>query len=175
MLEILPIKPVDAAKLANFQTQAFIEAYRSIHTMDNMMAYCTKAYTYEAALIDIIDTNTVCFGAFNLQKELEGYYIVKHHALPDSKGPQNTASELKRLYIGEQNYKSGLGAKLYHHAIEEITKQGSDTVWLCVSNRNYRAQTFYQKRGFNFTGKGPELKVGKDTLTSSYLSRRIIP
>jgi GNAT superfamily N-acetyltransferase len=175
MHEILSIKPIDAAKLANFQAQTFIEAYRSIHTMDDMMAYCTEVYTYEAALADIIDANTLCFGAFNQQKELEGYYTIKQHALPDIKVPQNTTSELKRLYIGEQNYKSGLGSKLYHHAIKEIIKQGSDTVWLCVSNRNYRAQTFYQKRGFNFTGQGPELKVGKDTLTSSYLSRRIIP
>jgi ribosomal protein S18 acetylase RimI-like enzyme len=168
MYDFLPITTDQASLLAGFQTQAFIDAYSDLHSLEDIHAYCDVAYTPENALADISDPNTLCLGAFDRDGSLSGYYIVNHHNMPD--GDDRFASELKRIYIAKSVYGTGLGSILYDHAVRAIREYGSKGLWLCVSNRNYRAQKFYQKRGFVFAGIGPELYVGKDVLTSSFLT-----
>ena len=66
-------------------------------------------------------------------------------------------------------YGTGLGLKLFNNATEKAKAKGSKWMWLCVSDKNYRAQSFYKKLGFSISGSGPTLEVGTDMLSSSIL------
>ncbi|UTW56712.1 N-acetyltransferase [Kordiimonas sp. SCSIO 12610] len=175
MFEIKRLLQCDAEKLAKFQTQAFYDAYHTLHAKEDMDAYCSAAYTPATALADIIHKASDCYGAFDSASALHGYYILMHIPMPSIVTLPNRvfASELKRLYIAKSAYGTGLGNRLYNHALDIVQKRGVEGLWLNVSNRNYRAQTFYQDRGFNYAGNGPKLTVGNDILTSSYLTLKL--
>jgi ribosomal protein S18 acetylase RimI-like enzyme len=100
-----------------------------------------------------------------------GYYIVRHRRCPVNL--DGDASELKQLYVLSSEYGSGLGKALLAHALAVIRDAGRSWVWLCVADRNLRAQAFYRKHGFRPAGPGPVLAVGSDRLPSTIMVRRL--
>ena len=57
----------------------------------------------------------------------------------------------------------------FDDAVREATSRGAKCLWLSVSDKNLRAQRFYEKLGFLPAGRGPDFHVGTDTLTSKIL------
>ncbi len=150
--------------------ESFIQAYTAEHSMDNIQKYCELNFTEENAKKVLNDGASKCIIATDGQ-EPSGFYVLQHHDCPiELDGP---SSELKQIYILSDYYGKGLGKLLYEHAVQSTIKAGKSWLWLCVSDLNFRAQSFYKKLGFNAIGKGPELNVGSDVLNSSLMALRI--
>lgn len=165
-IEIDQIGTESAVQLAELQTRTFAEAYADVHSSADIKKYCASHYSSEAAANDLSSEKTVCCVGL-LNAEPSGYYMVKHQACPISLDSQS--SELKQIYVLSSAYGVGLGRALYEHALAMIRSEGNRSVWLCVSDKNHRAQVFYEKLGFEKIGAGPLLIVGKDELSSSVL------
>jgi ribosomal protein S18 acetylase RimI-like enzyme len=168
MFDIQPLTTREAVTLAHVQAETFKQAYANIHTAEDIDAYCSSAYSVETAVQELSSDNTKCYAGITSEGDVAGYYIA--NTTPCSIEQKVPSGELKRLYILETAYGSGLGAALFDHSVQTFKSLNINCVWLCVSNRNYKAQKFYQKRGFEFAGQGPLLHVGKDSLTSSILT-----
>ena len=159
-----------AAQLAELQAETFKQAYGDVHSAEDISAYSLANYTVEAASNELASDQTVCCVGFKLFEPV-GYYIVKHDDCPIAVGSKS--SELKQIYILASEYGAGLGKMLYEHALETIRSAGSQWVWLCVSDINFRAQAFYKKLEFKKLGTGPVLEVGKERLLSSILAHKL--
>lgn len=164
------IGPDHAAQLADLQVDTFKQAYVDFHSPEDITSYCVAHYTPDLARAELSSEKTLCCVGL-LDSDLSGYYIVKHQSSPIELGFES--SELKQIYVLDSAYGNGLGRALYDHALKSIQSVGHRWVWLCVSDTNYRAQAFYDKHGFRRIGDGPDLKIGKDRLTSSVLALEI--
>lgn len=60
--------------------------------------------------------------------------------------------ELARLYLREEALGKGLGAAFMRAAHAEARRQGCQTLWLGVYDRNVRAREFYRRSGFADVG-----------------------
>ena len=97
--------------------------------------------------------------------------MIRHANAPHTlDGP---AAELKQIYVLADEFGTGTGRHLFDTALADIKNAGGEWVWLTVSDRNHRAQAFYEKQGFSRIGPGETITVGDDTLRSSILARRI--
>lgn len=168
MIEIGQITINDAQNLATLQAATFRQAYADVHTAQEIETYCRTHYTLENARKELSLAETVCCIGW-LASKPSGYYLVKHHACPIPL--EGISSELKQIYVLSSAYGKGLGAALFDHAVTAVRSSGSKWVWLCVSDINYRAQAFYMKLGFAKVGSGPILQVGRDSLSSSILTK----
>ena len=168
MIEIRPIGTNHAAQLATLQADTFRQAYSDVHSSEDIEAYCLTHYVTEVAAMDLSSEETVCCMGL-LDSRPSGYYMVKHRACPVAL--DDKSSELKQIYVLSSAYGRGLGQALFDHAIATVRSSGSEWVWVCVSDINYRAQAFYRKLKFAKIGIGPVLKVGKDNLSSSILAK----
>jgi ribosomal protein S18 acetylase RimI-like enzyme len=166
-IKIDRIGPDRAAQLADLQVRTFKQAYSEVHSREDIDAYCHAHYTSETAEAELSSEQTVCCVGL-LDSAPVGYYMVNHHASPIDLGSKS--SELKQIYVLSSAYGNGLGRALYDHALATIRSAGHLWVWLCVSDINYRAQSFYDRLGFAKVGVGPVLEVGKDKLKSSILA-----
>ena len=63
------------------------------------------------------------------------------------------AFEVQRIYVLKAYHGQGLGKILFEFALEEAKKRGFDWVWLGVWEKNFRAQEFYSKYGFEKFGR----------------------
>ena len=153
-------------ELVRLWVETFTQAYKDMHSPENIQAYCAKHYSIEAAIDVLSHDENICLVAYK-EAHPVGFYILKHHRCPLKLDGES--SELKQIYIFSREYGSGLGASLLEHAFEVARHAGRTWLWLCVSDTNHRAQSFYKKFGFNAIGPGPTLEVGTDRLASTLL------
>src|SRR5262245_249933 len=60
--------------------------------------------------------------------------------------------ELAKLYVRERFHGTGIAGALLKSAMDAAGTFGYDMMWLCVWERNLRAQAFYRKSGFTVVG-----------------------
>lgn len=77
------------------------------------------------------------------------------------------AGEIFALYILEEFYDRGVGARLFEAAMEQM--KDCDPVVLRLLEGNERAAKFYEKQGFRFDGKREPILLG----TERFLRRMV--
>ena len=150
--------------------ETFTQAYDTIHTPENIRAYCAQNYSTEDAIAVLSSDQFDCTLVYRENIPV-GYYILKHQPCPTQL--DGNSYELKQIYILSSEYGNGLGKMLFGHALD-VTRQASCRwLWLCVSDSNHRAQKFYKKLKFKPIAPGPILEVGTDKLSSTIMILRI--
>lgn len=176
---------IDAVTLlSQLSCDTFLQAYKNVHSDKDMQEYCAQYYSRDAIRKFLLPDSVQAVVAFDNQScqakdenagdGAAGYYSLNHQPCPYLTDHQRysqkvKSTELKQIYILSNFYGLGLGDKLFQHALDEAKKNQSYYLWLCVSDKNVRAQSFYLKRGFHRSCSGPTLKVGEDTLSSSVM------
>ena len=166
MIEVRRVDEAFSHSLAELWATTFKQAYDATHSTENIRAYCSSNYTVDAARATLSDPRVVCKVAFKSSTAI-GFYVVKHHACPVPL--DGASSELKQIYLMAPAYGSGVGRMLLNDASDVIRKAGRSWMWLAVSDRNVRAQSFYRKFAFQPLGCGPVFEVGSDRLTSTLM------
>ena len=156
----------DARQLVYLWGATFKQAYETVHSAENINTYCAQHYTLPIAKELLSNNDVICFFAIRKNNPV-GFYILKHHPCPIP--PNDTAAELKQIYILASEYGKGLGRTLFEHASDEARNARFHWLWLCVSDRNFRAQAFYKKLNFKPVAVGPILEVGTDRLSSTIM------
>ena len=170
MFELQVVGTENSDQLVKLWVETFKQAYEDVHSPEDIAAYCAANFTSDSASRELSSPQIVCCIG-SIENDPRGFYLVKHHSCPIA--IDSDSSELKQIYVLATEYGNGLGRSLYEHAIECIRAAGSGSVWLSVSDINYRAQAFYKKLGFDKLGRGPILKVGSERLTSSIMAYKL--
>jgi len=157
-----------ASILSKLWKDTFSQAYKDVHTPENIQAYCTINFSIEMAISELKNNKVICKIA-TLDDDAVGFYLLKEHDCPVPLDGSST--ELKQIYILSNHFGKGLGKMLFEDAMQSIKQNGRGHVWLCVSDINYRAKAFYNKLGFKAVGTGPIFVVGSDRLTSTVLAK----
>lgn len=168
MFEIEKAGAEDASTLQDLWVRTFRQAYANLHSEENIRLYCADNYSIGQTRAALADPATDCVIA-RQGGAPAGLYVVKHHDCPARK-LDGGASELKQIYVLAEYYGAGLGKALFESALDAIRAKGRQWVWLVVSDKNTRAQRFYEKQSFTRVGAGPVLEVGTDRLPSTILA-----
>jgi ribosomal protein S18 acetylase RimI-like enzyme len=168
--ELRHARSSDADVLSRLLSTTFEEAYKDVHSPENIHAYCESNYSLGEVRATLQDASVVCKVAYSNCKAV-GFFLIKHHNCPI---PLNGASsELKQIYVLSSEYGRGTGKLLFDDAIRCTRNAKSSWIWLIVSDYNRRAQSFYRKSQFEPLGAGPELVVGTDRLSSTVMTLKV--
>lgn len=165
-LMLSSLAPKHASLLQQLWATTFATAYDEVHSPENIANYCETNFTLQAAQNTLSDPQTICKLAGSETAPL-GFYVVRQAGCPAN--ALSPAFELKQIYLMAEAYGTGIGKALFEDAVAEIRSRGAKCMWLSVSDKNIRAQRFYQKLGFVPAGRGPNFHVGTDRLTSQVL------
>jgi len=173
MIDLRIVAEDFSSELAALWSTTFVQAYDGVHTPGDITTYCADNFTELKARAALTDPSAVCTVAFDGTAPL-GFYIATTHDAPIPLDAP--AGELKQLYLLPCAYSTGLGGRLLADAMSALAARGRTWMWLAVSVRNSRAQTFYMKNGFASLGpdgNGPVFQVGAERLPSTLMARRI--
>ncbi len=169
-VEIRRVGPDAAEALARLSAETFRLAYDSLHSADNIAAYCAATFTPDKLAVLLDEPMIHCEVAF-LDDEAVGFAMTAHHDGPLAMvGP---ASELKRLYVLPQVYGMGIGKALFKGAVMAARAVRRRHMWLSVADINIRGRPFYDRLGFKVIGVGPTFMVGHDRVTSTLMARSL--
>jgi diamine N-acetyltransferase len=143
--------PEDAAALAELGARTFRDAFEADNTPEDMALYLASSYGPDLQSAELRNAGIVTLLAEH-ETRLAGYSQLREGPAPDCVGGQRPI-ELWRFYVERAWQGRGVAQMLMAATIDAAAARGADSVWLCVWERNHRAQAFYRKFGFEDRGE----------------------
>lgn len=141
----------DAGRLAELGAETFTETFAEQNTPEDLGAYLSEAFT-AARLAEELADDASTFWLAEVEGEPAGYAKLHAGEAPACVGGDRPI-ELARLYVLRRWLGRGVGETLMRECVEEARRQGYQTMWLGVWERNARAQAFYRRWGFRKVGE----------------------
>ena len=145
-IEIKPAGLQEADLIANIARKTFMETYGEMNTPENMEAYLNSQFSDEKLLEELQHPRTRFFLAY-----LNGIPAAFTKVRDDRKAKkleEIKAIEIQRIYVLQEYQGFSLGKAMLDMIKELARKDGYQTIWLQVWQKNNKAIRFYQKAGF---------------------------
>lgn len=145
-INIRKVKPEEVSELRTMSIATFRDTFAHDNTEEQMQEYFDTAFSQEVLSEELAEKESRYFFI-----EVDG---IKAGFLKTNTGQAQTEQELEqsfeiqRLYICQGFQGLGLGKKLFEFALQEGRRLGCQWAWLGVWEKNYKAQAFYEKYGF---------------------------
>jgi ribosomal protein S18 acetylase RimI-like enzyme len=156
----------DAAALAAFATQAFIDTYAAHNTEKDLRAYLAEAYGAPQQTRELTDPQMITVLAEG-PRGIIGYAQLRRKDVPPCVTHERPV-EIYRFYVDRTAHGTGVAARLMTEAFASARDLGGKHVWLGVWERNARALAFYRKQGFADVGT-QDFLLGGDRQTDRVL------
>lgn len=140
----------DAAVIAMLGTVTFFEAYFEQDDPRDLANYLSENFSREQIEEELSDPGSTFLIAYRTEKAV-GYARLLRGSTADGVEHENTI-ELKRIYVVERYWKTGVGTQLLEECIRIARAEGFDSIWLGVWEQNTRALPFYARHGFKAVG-----------------------
>ncbi len=144
MLKIRPLTPQDAPILTPLAWKVFVDTFLPTNKAEDVLDYANSALTETAFLRDLKDPLYFTFGCYS-DSQLIGYIQMLINSKESYVG---TDLELKRFYLLSDFHGRGFADQMMAACEQKARELGYKSFWLGVWEKNFRAQRFYQKRGF---------------------------
>lgn len=162
----------DAAALAAFATETFVDAFGADNNPANIAAHVAEVYGEAQQAGELADPNVITLLAEGPQG-IAAFAQVRRHT-PPACVTSPDAVELHRFYVHATWRRRTLGHRLMtavHGAARELDGR---VLYLSVWEKNARAIAFYERQGFEQVGDVPFL-LGDDTQRDLVMQARVRP
>ena len=160
----------DSNLLAELGAQTFYEAFAADNTPDDMNAYLAESFSPEKQAAELADSTSTFLIAENEGTAIGYARVAVGHIASGVTGAWPL--EIARLYARKDWIGQGVGARLMQACLDEAVRQGCDTIWLDVWEKNARARAFYEKWGFSEVGE-QVFQLGRDPQHDLILQRPV--
>lgn len=173
MAENYKIKRVttdDVKDLQEVSRQTFKETFGQYNTKQDMAEFLDEAYDLQKLTKEIENPDSE-FYFILVKNQVAGYLKVNEKSAQTEKVADN-ALEVERIYLKNEFQHRGLGLVLIKLAQEIANKKNKSNMWLGVWEKNFNAQRFYQKDGFERISQHTFV-VGDDAQTDFILVKKL--
>jgi diamine N-acetyltransferase len=142
--------PDDNVLISVLASTTFYEAYFEQDDPGDLASYIHESFEIARLDAEIADPASHFYLILRHEKAV-GYaklIIGSTHSSITSPNPV----ELKRIYLLERVWGTGLGDILLEHCVGTAKQLGAGSIWLGVWEENQRGYRFYKKHGFVQTG-----------------------
>jgi len=170
MITIRSTVPADIPALQRIAIRTQVDTFGAYNTEANMNAYLNQAYSQENLSRELDEPGSHNYLAF-VGDGLAGFMRLRVSDEVIHWLGTNTL-ELQRLYLDKAYMGQGVGAALMQQALA-IARDGKyDWIWLGVWERNFKAQEFYSRWGFERFSEHI-FQMGDDPQTDWLLRRKV--
>jgi len=162
--------PADAGALLRLAVRTYYETFAELNTPENMQAYLSTAFTLDGITADLANP-AITFHVAENEGEPIGYAKLVAGAPPECVHGER-AIEIERFYLDRRWHGSGVAMTLMEICIGHAQEQGFTTIYLGVWEKNFRAQAFYRKWGFDRVGEHV-FHMGEDPQVDWWMSRAL--
>lgn len=158
----------DAPALSVIARQTFYDTFTGTCTETDMQSFLDQYYSEAQLSKELLDTETFCFFAetddvpvayLQFKEDYNNFSLIKKWK----------ALELKRIYVLKEFHGKGIAQKLMDFILNFAAQKKYEVVWLGVWEHNVRAQKFYAKYGFEYSGHTHDFPIGNTPQTDVWL------
>jgi diamine N-acetyltransferase len=160
----------DTASMREVAINSYYHTFAAYNTPENMEAFLTDSYSLKKLQAEFYEPNSVLYLAC-AKEEVIGFVRLRETDEVKDKLGDNTI-ELQRLYIHTDYQGRQVGRKLMEASLAYAKQKDFDWIWLGVWERNFNAQKFYAKWGFEKFGEHT-FQMGDDPQIDWILKKRL--
>ena len=166
--------PADAPVLTAMARRTFYDTFTGTCTEADMQDFLDTFYNESRISSELSDENDHIYFA-----ELDGTPVafLRFGETP-VQFPYNTSLkplELNRIYVDSAYKGKGIAQQLMDFYMSYAQHNGYQFLWLGVWEYNHRAQAFYRRYGFAFTGYTHPFPIGNTPQTDEWWSKEYKP
>jgi diamine N-acetyltransferase len=141
----------DTAAMREVAIRSYLDTFSDSNTPENMKAFLEGSYSLEKLQSEFHEPGSVLYLACEGDQVIGFLRLRKSNEVANKLG-DNTI-ELQRLYIDTTYHGRQVGTKLMQEALRYAIKSKFKWIWLGVWEKNFNAQKFYAKWGFERFGE----------------------
>ncbi|MBS1682835.1 MAG: GNAT family N-acetyltransferase [Bacteroidetes bacterium] len=146
MIRIRKAKFEEVLAVRQLAIEVYTDTFATQNTKANMDAFFTESYSIEKFNSEFNEPDSVLYVAVDDLKII-GFLRLRRHNEVDGQLGKNHI-ELQRLYI-HRDYQGGEASRLLmEEALNYAKQRNFEWLWLGVWEKNFRAQKFYARWGF---------------------------
>ncbi len=140
-----------AHTLSNIAATVFRDAYRSAFESDRQVEEFIATNLSPTALRSEIESGQTWYLLGLVDRMAVGFLKLERSLPPECVGCRPSI-ELAKLYVLKAFHGGGIANTLMQRGVEHAQRFGVTQMWLCVWEKNPRAQAFYRRWGFGTVG-----------------------
>lgn len=160
----------DAAALQDLACRTFYDTFVGTAAEEDFPAAFAVWFNIPALEARITDERTEVLMAEDATGKPAGFAIFRRDA-PPFPAQHAEGFELQNLYLETWAHGTGLAQELMQRYFDSARAHGLDFLWLGVWEHNYRAQRFYTKMGFAYTGHDHPFPIHNTPQTDQWWTR----
>ena len=158
----------DIFVLSRIARQSFYDTFTGTCTEEDMQGFLDTYFSEEKLSAEVTEEgNHYLFAEADGKPVAYIQFMEDYQSLPLMK--QWKALELKRIYVLKEYLGLKIAQQLMDHLMLFAQDNQYEVVWLGVWENNLRAQQFYSKYGFVFSGHTHEFPIGNTPQTDHWL------
>lgn len=162
----------DAPALSALAMRTFEHTFTGTCTEEDMAHFLSHYYNVAQMSKELSDPADHIFFAMHQDQPI-GYIRFGENEVPFDYDRSLKPLELNRLYIDASFKGMGVARQLMDLYESFAAEHGYQMLWLGVWEHNQRAQAFYRKYGFTFTGHTHPFPVGNTPQTDEWWAKVI--
>ncbi len=168
MLHIRKLSLAEAEPLAILARRIFLDTFLPVNNAADVIDYADRFLKPQIFQKELIDPLYFTFGVF-LESQLIGYIQMLINRQETYDGIE---LELKRFYLLQSHHGKGYADQMMAVCEEQARELNYKSFWLGVWENNFKAQRFYQKKGFKKIASHPFV-MGQETQIDFIFSKEL--
>ena len=151
VVTIIRAQETDIPALSNLCADTFRETFSHDNTEEDLKAFFEETYNHDVLKYELTHDESETYLAY-VDDVLAGYLKVNWGDAQTERKLEN-AFEVQRIYVLKEYHGQGVGKALFEKALRIAESGDFHWAWLGVWEKNYKAQHFYKRYGFEKFGE----------------------
>jgi ribosomal protein S18 acetylase RimI-like enzyme len=170
MIKIRKAKIEEVPAVRELAIEVYNDTFAEHNTPENLEAFFKDSYGLERFTTEFTEPETALYVALDELKIIGFLRLRKSSEVDKYLGTNHL--ELHRLYIHRDYHGSAVSKMFMEEALAYAKKEKFEWIWLGVWEKNFRAQKFYSKWGFERFSEHV-FQMGDDPQTDWLLKRKL--
>ena len=144
---LVPVETADLKILRDLEVKTYQETFGPYIQQEDLEHYFAHELSLATIEKELADPESEHYFVLDADQKIAGF-LKFNWGQAQTEQELEDAFEIHRIYVLASHQSQGLGKEMFDFALQEAQKRGFSWAWLGVWEKNFKAQNFYFKYGF---------------------------
>lgn len=145
---LVKVKPNEFQILRELEVETYGDTFGPYISDADMEDYYQSVLSLEQIQKDLADPESETYFVLDHNQEICGFLKINWGQAQTEPVEMDKSFEIQRIYVKKKFHGVGFGKEMFSFALDQAKSRGFEWAWLGVWERNFKAQDFYYRFGF---------------------------
>lgn len=167
---LVKVKPNEFQILRELEVETYGDTFGPYIADADMEDYYQTVLSLEQIEKDLLDPESETYFVLNEDQEICGFLKINWGQAQIEPVEMDKSFEIQRIYVKKECQGAGFSKEMFTFALDQAKSRGFEWAWLGVWERNFKAQDFYYRFGFERFSE--HQYITGDTVDTDWLLRK---